>query len=79
MPKISRITATPITHTINPEALSNHICIEAVSQDCVDSAAKIGLILFANALKIVNTTKALTILVAMSPTIPDIGIIKVHI
>lgn len=45
----------------------------------MDSAAKIGLTLFDNALKMVNTTKALTILVAISPTNPDIGIIKVHI
>jgi predicted benzoate:H+ symporter BenE len=46
------------------EALSSHICIEAVSHELVDKAANIGFILFASALKIVKITKALTMLVA---------------
>ena len=78
MPKISKIIAAPITQTINLEALSSHICIEAVSQELVDSASNIGLTLLDKALKIVNITKAFTILVAISPTKPLIGSINVH-
>ena len=64
---------------MNFEALSSHICIEAVSHELVDKAAKIGLTLFARALKIVKITKALTMLVAMSPIKPESGNIKVQI
>jgi hypothetical protein len=49
-----------------------------VSQELVDKASNIGLTLFARALNIVNITKALTILDAMSPTRPEIGNIKVQ-
>jgi hypothetical protein len=61
------------------EALSSHICIEAVSHELVDKAANIGFILFASALKIVKITKALTMLVAESPTTPERGRISVMI
>ena len=76
---MSKIIATPITHTINLDARSSHICIEAVSQELVDKASKIGLTLLASALKIVKITNAFTILVAISPIKPDKGSISVHI
>ena len=79
MPKISKIIATPMTQTIKREALSSHICIDAVSHELVESATKIGLMELDNALNIVKITKAFTILVAMSPTKPEIGNIKVQI
>ena len=52
---------------------------EAVNQELVENASNMGLTLFERALKIVNITKALTMLVAISPTKPPIGNIKVHI
>ena len=64
---------------MNLEALSSHICIEAVNQELVDRASNIGLTLFDKALNIVNTTKALTIFEAISPANPLMGNIKVHI
>jgi len=53
--------------------------MDAVNQELVDRAAKIGLTALERALKIVKITKALTILVAISPTIPEIGNIRVQI
>jgi hypothetical protein len=44
----------------------------------VDRAANKGLTAFDKALKIVNITKALTMFVAISPTNPLIGNIRVH-
>ena len=79
MPKISRIIAKPITHTINLEPRSNHICIDSVKQDFDERASKIGFILFASTLKIVKTTNDLTRLVAISPISPERGSINVHI
>ena len=70
--------AIPITQTMNFEALSNHICIDAVSHELVDNASKIGFTLFASALKIVKTTNALTIFVAISPINPESGSIRVQ-
>ena len=75
---MSNIIAAPITQTINFEALSSHICIDAVSHELVERAAKIGFTLFARALKIVKMTKAFTTFVAMSPIKPDRGNIKVQ-
>ena len=43
IPKISKITAIPMTHTINLAALSNHNCIAIVNQDLADNAAKMVL------------------------------------
>jgi hypothetical protein len=54
------------------------MCNEAVNQELVDRAAKIGLTLLDKALKIVKITNAFTILVAISPTTPSIGSINVH-
>ena len=76
--KMSKIIAAPMTQTINLEALSSHICIDAVSHELVERAAKIGFTLFARALKIVKMTKAFTIFVAMSPIKPERGNIKVQ-
>ena len=78
MPKISNIIAKPITHTIHFNALSHHICIDGVNHELVESAAKIGLTLFAKALKMVNITNALTMFVAISPNVPDKGKINVQ-
>ena len=79
IPKISNIIARPITHTKNLEALSSHICIDGVNHELVDKASKIGLTALARALNIVYTTKALTILVAISPATPEMGRINVQI
>ena len=79
MPNISNMIAIPITQTINFDALSNHICIDAVNHELVDKASKIGFTLFARALKIVKITNALTIFVAISPISPSRGKINVHI
>ena len=64
---------------MNLEALSSHICIDAVNQELVDKASNIGFTALERALNIVNITKALTMFVAISPTIPEIGNIKVQI
>ena len=68
-----------MTQTINLEALSSHICIDAVNHVLVDNAAKTGLTAFASALNIVNITKAFTTFVAISPIRPLNGSIKVQI
>ena len=69
----------PITQTTNFNALSSHICIEGVSHELVANASKIGFMLPAKALKIVNITKDLTMFVAMSPIKPVRGRIRVQI
>ena len=63
---------------MNLDALSSHICIDAVNHELVDRAANKGLTAFDKALKIVNITKALTMFVAISPTRPLMGNIRVH-
>ena len=45
---------------MNLEALSSHICIDAVSQELVDKASNIGFTALESALNIVNITKEIS-------------------